>query len=169
MIRELRLTDAERMLACLLDESVTFHMPIRNSHPTIEKCRAFVEQSHEDKLNKHFAIVDESDRWIGTVSLKNIENKEAEYAIITCAEAHGKGYAKQATIDILRYGFEQLGLNKIYLYVAVSNVRANKFYQKFGFRFDRCDPKSMVINGNEEDINWYYLLKADLDKYVQKI
>ena len=164
MIRELLEKDAQRMCNCLNDETVTFHMPIRGRNNSLESCLNFIKSSKNDLNNKHFAIIDEKDNWTGTVSLKNIdsEKKEAEYAIITCAEAHGKGFAKEATTDVLRYGFEVLGLNKIYLYVAVSNVRANKFYNKYGFRFDRVEKESMLINGKMEDINWYYLAKEDL-------
>ena len=169
MIRNLSPKDVTRMVACLNDESVTFHMPIRRRKIDEESCLNFVKASLEDKYNKNFAIVDKDDNWMGTVSLKNIdyEKKEAEYAIITCNEAHGKGYAQQATKEILFYGFKELGLDKIYLYVAVINERANKFYKHFGFRFDRTDKELIEINGKKEDINWYYLLKEDEEKYVQ--
>ena len=169
MIRPLLEKDAERMSICLNDDSVTFFMPIRNRKITKDSCINFIKSSKDDKTNKNFAIVDEGDNWIGTISLKNIDydNKEAEYAIITSNEAHGKGYAQIATKEILSYAFKTLGLNKVYLYVAVINERANKFYNKFGFKFDRVDKELIEINGKKEDINWYYLLKEDEDKYVQ--
>ena len=68
--------------------------------------------------------------------MKNINkvDKNAEYAIVTRADAHGKGYARTASEEILKIAFEVLGLERVYLYVSVENIAANKFYQKFGFK-----------------------------------
>ena len=45
----------------------------------------------------------------------------------------GKGYAKEASIAIINYAFEELGLNKVNLGVIDSNDVAVKLYEKIGF------------------------------------
>jgi RimJ/RimL family protein N-acetyltransferase len=45
----------------------------------------------------------------------------------------GKGYAKEASIAIINYAFEQLGLNKVNLGVIDSNNVAVKLYEIIGF------------------------------------
>ena len=47
----------------------------------------------------HMEIVDETDEYLGTISLRDIdlENMTAEYDITTRTKAHGKGFAFRAT------------------------------------------------------------------------
>lgn len=41
---------------------------------TLEKVKKFIENSFNEE-NKHFAIVNSSDEYLGTISLKNIPQK----------------------------------------------------------------------------------------------
>jgi len=73
---------------------------------------------------------------IGILSLKNINliNRDAELAIYIGADnAKGKGFSKEATLLILNFAFNNLGLNRIYLKVLETNHIANKLYKKCGF------------------------------------
>ena len=164
-MRELQLKDAKRMMDCLNDKSITETMRIRSHTFTLEECENFIKKSLVDIKNKNFAIVDENDNWVGTVSLKDIDEEEAEYAIITCQEAHGKGYAQKATKEILRYAFNELHLNKVFLYASTKNVRANKFYQKFGWIFDHLEKEGLHLQDEIHDVNWYYITKEDKELY----
>ena len=72
----------------------------------------FIDNSMSE-TNVNYAIVDDNDEYMGTISLKNIdlENKKAEYAICIRNCAMGKGFSKMATDEILRIAFEELDLN----------------------------------------------------------
>ena len=161
MMRKLELKDAPKMMETLNDKDVTNTMRVSLRSFSLEDCEQYILKSQKDNINIDFAITDEKDNWVGTVSLKdiNFDKKEAEYAIITSKEVHGKGYSQKATKEILKYAFETLKLDKVYLYVSVNNIRANKFYQKFGFIFDRCEKNGLKIGDTYHDINWYYALK----------
>jgi len=97
----------------------------------------FVENAQNKENNLHLAIVNEEDEYLGTVSLKEIDyiNSRAEYAISLRKEAQGTGAALFATDEILKIAFNELGLNKVYLYVLSDNIRANKFSFKIFFKF----------------------------------
>ena len=168
IIRPLKEKDAKAMCECLNDDNVNHFMNIHSLSFNEQSCLKFIKESQSDKENLNYAIIDEDDNWVGTISLKHIDykKKEAEYAIITATKVHGKGIAKLASKEILKVAFLELGLEKVYLYLSTKNERANKFYQKFGFNFDRCDKASMEINGELQDINWYYILKGEVEKYV---
>lgn len=166
MIRKLEMRDLEPMYEWMHDESVTANLQTDFAHFTKEKVEKFIRDAMEqdnDSENVHYAIVDENDEYMGTISLKNINTKDknAEYAIVTRKIAHGRGYAKQATKDIIRVGFEELGLEKIYLYVSVQNIAANKFYKKCGFVEEGIFRKHLMIQGKLEDICWYSILKNE--------
>ena len=81
----------------------------------------------------------EEEKLIGITILKNINliHRKAEFAIlIGDKEERGKGYSKLATLETLRFGFYQLGLNRIYLYVQQNNKVAIKLYEKIGFTIE---------------------------------
>lgn len=160
-MRKLELKDAKKMMETLNDKSVTNTMRISLRSFSLDECKDYILNSNKDDKNIDFAITDENDNWVGTVSLKNIDHskKEAEYAIITSKDVHGKGYSQKATKEILEYAFNELKLDKVYLYVSVNNIRANKFYQKVGFIFDRCETNGLKLGNEYQDINWYYALR----------
>ena len=160
-MRKLELKDANKMMETLNDKSVTSTMRISLRSFSLDECKSYILNSNKDNKNIDFAITDESDNWVGTISLKNIDysKKEAEYAIITSKDVHGKGYSQKATKEILEYAFNELKLDKVYLYVSVNNIRANKFYQKVGFIFDRCEKSGLKLGNEYQDINWYYALR----------
>lgn len=162
MLRELKECDAALMLDCLKDKDVNQYMNIDGSQMTIEDCKSFIRNSQKDFSSKHFAIVDNQNQWVGTISLKNIDlkTKASEYAIITSKEVHGKGIAFQATKEIIDYGFNVLNLNRIYLNVVQENIRANKFYLKCGFQFEGTFHQAIYIKNKIYNLNWYAILKG---------
>ena len=166
MIRKLRMEDAPAMYEWMHDESVVKNLQADFMSFGMEKVQSFIEENSEPDLsstNVNYAIVDVDDNYVGTISLKNIDhkNKNAEYAIVTSAKAHGKGYAKKASMDILKVAFDDIGLERVYLYVSTENVAANKFYQKMHFVEEGVFRKHLMINGELRDIRWYSILKED--------
>lgn len=166
MIRTLEMKDLPFMYEWMHDKNITTYLQADFEHFTEERVASFIqsamEQTYEGE-NLHYAIVDENDQYMGTVSLKNINRKDknAEYAIVTRSIAHGRGYAKTATRDILAVAFGELKLQKVYLYVSVKNVCANKFYHKCGFVEEGIFRKHLLIDEILEDIRWFSMLREE--------
>jgi len=163
-LRKLEAKDAPFMLEWMHDNDVTQNLGTDFSSKTIEDAEAFIESANDSETgNLHRACVDENDMYLGTVSLKaiNRENNNAEYAICFRSCAHGSGASRAATEEILRIGFEELKLEKIYLYLYGSNERANRFYQKAGFVFEGRLRKHTMHKGVLEDVLWYGILREE--------
>ena len=159
-IRELQIKDASEMLDCLNDKDNVRFMMIKSKTFTIDDCYNFINNACKDSSSKHFAIVDEGDNWVGTISLKNIDynNKKAEYAIISSSKVHGKGYASKATDELVNYAFNELGLHKIFLNVRPDNIRAVEFYKKKGFEYVGRSVDSLYQNESYFDLLWFELI-----------
>lgn len=149
-VRKLETKDAPFMLEWMHDEQVVKNMQVDFMNKTLADCEAFIRR--KESSNIHLAITDENDMYIGTVSLKNIENGQAEFAIAIRRSAMGKGYSKYGMSEILRMGFNELGLERIYWYVSLENKRAIRFYDKNGYK--RTDAASLNIMEDQAYI-WY--------------
>jgi phosphoglycolate phosphatase len=93
------------------------------------------EKDYKDKNNISYAILDEKQEFIGIVELFNIswKNRRAELSIAIRPSMRGKGYGYEAIKKILDIGFEDHGMNRIWLRVLETNKKAIKFYKKIGF------------------------------------
>jgi diamine N-acetyltransferase len=122
----------------------------------------FIKNSCTDK-NINLAIVDDTDEYMGTISLKNINSidKNGEYAIVLREKAIGTGLAKRATEEVLKIAFLKLDLEKVYLNVYSKNVRAINFYKKIGFKFEGEFKKHVYVNHEFNDLMWFAILKEE--------
>lgn len=100
---------------------------------TLESELQWIRKVINNADEKRFAIlVDE--KYIGNIYLTNINNGRARYHIfIGNKDFWGKGVAKKASLQIIKFGFEKLGLNEIELKVKPSNERALRLYYSLGF------------------------------------
>lgn len=163
-LRNLEEKDAPGMLEWMTDPAIAQFFRFDAASMTLERCKAFIAGAGEKATCRHFAIVNGDDEYLGTISLKDIENGSAEYAISTRACAHGTGAAMSATLQILGIAFEELGLDRVYLNVLADNGRANGFYRKAGFRFTRKEKNALEIWGNMKDLNWYEVRRENYDR-----
>lgn len=131
-LRELKMKDAEFMLEWMHDKDVVQHLQADFASKTLADCQAFIENSKNHSESLNLAIVDDQDEYMGTVSLKHIDNmeKSAEFAITMRKKAMGAGFSKYGMEEILRIGLEELGLKAIFWCVSVENQRAIRFYNK---------------------------------------
>lgn len=161
-IRKLEKKDTIRMVEWMHDETVTCYLAQNFAEKTLRDCENFIESSNADEtLNVHRAICDDEDTYLGTVSLKHIDrtNQNAEYAISMHMDSIGTGASAFGTKEILKYAFDELMLEKVYLNVIPANIRAKKFYKKMGFELEGIAKKHICIKGKLEDLEWYGYLK----------
>lgn len=163
-LRTLELKDAPLMLEWMHDLSVVEFLQTDFTSMTLEDCILFIKKSKMPSKDFHRAVVDENDVYMGTVSLKNIHNGTAEFAITVRKTAMGQGYSQYGMERILRIGWEELRLDFIYWCVAPKNRRAVRFYDKHGYsRF--CVSPSGAVQGNACVFIEGYS-EAQIEKYI---
>lgn len=171
LLRELKEKDAPLMLEWMHDPDIQKGFKKHFLDSTIEDAAEFCKKSKvpeniKDGDTLHFAIVDDSDEYLGTISLKDIdlENRTAEYAITLRKKAQGRGIAKMATKMILQKAFDEYGLNRVYLSVLADNDAAIRLYEKCGFIYEGEFRNHFYINGKYVNWKWYGILKDDYEK-----
>jgi len=92
---------------------------------------------------------------IGNCGLHFIEqvNNAAEFGImIGEKEFWNKGLGREAAKLTLKHGFENLNLNRIYLYVFETNPRAQRSYEAVGFIKEGVQRQGIYKNGRYIDV-----------------
>ena len=125
--------------------------------------RAWIEALSKDPTQTVFGlVVKEDQRLIGTVGLVHIQAAErsAELGISIGEVAYWeRGYGREVVALMVRYGFEELNLNRIGLQVYGDNWRAIRCYQKAGFVHEGCLTQAAYRNGRYQDVYLFAILR----------
>lgn len=73
--------------------------------------------------------------WVGIGNLDCISGEKEIYYLIG-KQFQGKGYAFEAAREIIKYGFTNLGLNRIVAKVNPKNIASKRIIEKLGFNFE---------------------------------
>ena len=161
-LRELKREDAPLMLEWMHDERVVGNLRENFAVKTIGDCQEFIAASVSES-DIHLAIASDSDEYMGTVSLKHIEDGSAEFAIVVRSDAMRRGYAWFGMEAIIEKAFNELGLESVYWCVSRNNTRAVRFYDKHNFH-EVVDIPKRVLKRYEgvDNLKWYSILKGDI-------
>lgn len=105
-----------------------------------------------------------TNEFLGTVSLFDIskQHQKAEFGIaIHNPENYGKGYGTDTTRVMLWVAFHILGLNTIFLPTLASNKRAQRAYEKAGFKSAGVLRQSAYMLGKFHDFVIMDVTKED--------
>jgi [ribosomal protein S5]-alanine N-acetyltransferase len=111
-----------------------------------------------------FAITSKTDReFCGVIEIREIdrEHAQAELSFWLAPEAWGQGYMSEALQPIIRYGFEDLDLNRLYAYHMVRNLGSGKVLQKNGFELEGVLRQRVRKWGVFEDVKLWAMLHGD--------
>lgn len=126
--------------------------------------REWFQGNYKDDREIVLAItLKENDKHLGNIGLHAIQwkDRQAELGImIGEREEWDKGYGAEAIGLMLEYGFERLGLHRIYLRVYGHNPRAQRCYEKAGFRREGVMRESVFSEGRY----WDTLFMGILDR-----
>ena len=110
-------------------------------------------------------IIDKKDdRPLGSVDIKDIDHThhKGEYGIFIGEEAaRGRGIGTEAAKLMIQYGFEKLGLHRIYLRALAGNKQAIRSYEKAGFEQEGYLKDDVCINGKFVDIVWMAIVNKE--------
>lgn len=139
-LRAIERTDIPNFVRWLNDREVTENLLINSPLSRAMEERWFERQLEiPPEAGQTMAIeVLKNDQWlhVGNTGLHEVEsvNRAAEFGIFIGEKAYwNQGFGREATRLTLKHGFEDLNLNRIYLYVYETNPRAIKAYEAAGF------------------------------------
>jgi RimJ/RimL family protein N-acetyltransferase len=145
--------------------NIEFGVLIDRVHPTtVQERKDWFSAISKDKTALTFAIVlNESNNHIGNLGLINIDyrSRRGQLWIYLENQNTGKGLGIEALDLILEYAFQYLNLNRVFLYVVSTNVRALSFYKKCGFKVEGTFRQHIYLKNKYIDAIWLGILKEE--------
>ncbi|RUS96530.1 hypothetical protein DSM106972_087170 [Dulcicalothrix desertica PCC 7102] len=89
------------------------------------------------------------------------EHSQAELSFWLAVGVWGQGYMSEALKPLLRFGFEDLGLNTLYAYHMIKNPGSGKVLQKNGFVQEGILRQRVRKWGVFEDVKLWAILRKD--------
>ena len=136
---------------------------LRIPHPyTDEHFRCFLNHM-QGEAEPNFAITLRSDgRLIGGIGLRiERDHQRAELGYWLGVPYWGQGYATEAGLAALRYGFEDLKLHRIFASHFEHNPTSGKVLRKLGMRHEGCQRQHILKWDRFVDSELYGILREE--------
>lgn len=174
LLRPFQLSDAndvQRLAGDFEIADTTLFIP----HPYINGVAEEWITTHEQnfKIGKEFIFaitLHNTKELIGSIGLTvNREHKKAELGYWIGKPFWNKGYATEAAEAMLKFGFEDLGLERIHANYFARNTASGKVMEKLGMQHEGTLRKDIKKWGKFEDIKIFGILKSEYQsKYADK-
>jgi ribosomal-protein-alanine N-acetyltransferase len=140
---------------------------LRIPHPYSEAdARDFIAATKEDLSTSNelrlAIIVRESDGLCGGVGLRiEGDHRRAELGYWIGVPYWGNGYATEAATAMVNYGFDKLGLHRIFAGHVANNLASARVLQKIGMRHEGCLQGHILKWGEFLDLELYGMLRPN--------
>lgn len=156
MLRPLNLTHCTTEYVAWMNNHEVFRYLETGGNYKIEDLRKYLESVEANDSMLFWAIhLIDSGKHIGNIKIDPVNNRHGlgEYGIMMGdSDEWGKGYAKEASLVVIDYCFNKVGLRKITLGVIEQNIAAVKLYKKIGFQVEGIYKKHGIYDGEYRDV-----------------
>ena len=145
ILRPLEISDAQAMFDMNKNPEVHKYLwqtPEKNIGESIKVIKYVQEQYKENKIGRFATILKETNEFIGWTGIKFVNDQTEngntnfyDYGYRLDEKFWNKGYATEASIAWLDYGFNQMKIEKMNAYTHFENGASNHILQKVGFNF----------------------------------
>ena len=166
ILRQMRMRDAEDLFAYAQDPEVSRHV-LWDAHRSIRDSRQFLRaaiRQYRRGLPGSFAItLRDSGRMIGTIGFMwiNMDYKSAEVGYSLSRSYWNRGIMTEALREVVRFGFEKLGLNRIEAQHETSNPASGKVMAHVGMQYEGTLRQRIKNKGCYVDVALYAILRGD--------
>ena len=111
-------------------------------------------------------ILRETGQHVGEVTLfvQNAKQQTGEIGFVFHPDFHGRGFAAEASIELLRLGFEELGMHRIIGRLDARNTGSANLLRRLGLRQEAHFVKNEFLKGEWTDELVFALLAEEWDK-----
>jgi len=170
-LKELEIKDAEHIFKAIDSQReylgkwlpfVEFTKSVKDSLDYVDSVVTMPEECKEWQ----FAVFC-GDDFAGLAGFKGTDrlNRKSEIGYWLCEKFQNRGIMTDSVNTLIKFGFSELGLNRIQIKCAPENVKSNKIPQRLGFTLEGIERASeFVKEGVFRDANVWSLLKKEASR-----
>jgi len=167
ILRRFTYEDSDSMLRNWVSDEEVQDMYGEPAYKTPEAVKGLLDKyilGYTEDCALRWAVIEkESSECIGQAAYflvdKNNHFAEIEYCIGRAFQ--GKGYATEATLAIISYGFDEVHLHKVQICVRPSNIPSRKVISKCGFTYNGTLPEYFYRGGRYEDRMFFSITEEE--------
>lgn len=166
LLREFTERDAQNIFEYASDPEVIFFMPW-DKHETLEDTNEYLSKSkvafqNSDNIDLGIELKSEN-KLIGAISVRNWNNINscADVGYIVARKHWGKGIAAEALKAVIKFGFEDLHVNRIEAHCDENNLASFRVMEKVGMKYEGTHRQKIFIKGKFISIRFYSILKSE--------
>ena len=169
ILKELELSDAEYIFKTIDSQReylgewlpfVEFTKSVKDSLDYVNSVVTMPEECKEWQFAVFFG-----DDFAGLAGFKGTDrlNRKSEIGYWLKEDFQHRGIMTESVRALIKFGFSELGLNRIQIKCAPDNVKSNKIPQRLGFHLEGIERDSeFVKEGVFRDANVWSLIKKDV-------
>jgi len=149
-LRKTLIKDAKKSTKWLNDESVNMYLSTKRKITIKERGKFLREHLNAPSERTFSIIVIDSNKYIGNIYLYNINktNHVAEIGVFIGEKSYlRKGFSTEAINLVTDFGFQELGLIRIYAKIIKENIPSILCFNKCGFQLEKN-----YLSSNQETI-----------------
>lgn len=158
IVRKFVPSDHDDLADILSDVEVTYFEPYETF--TREAC---VQESINFSISNEFYAVVLKNKVIGKIYFSDKGYGSYEIGYTFNKKYHGKGYASESIMGMLRYAFSSLGVRRIFAEIDTRNEKSIKLVERVGMRKE-AEHKELFPRKEENDVYNDFYVYAILKK-----
>jgi RimJ/RimL family protein N-acetyltransferase len=165
-LRAIEPDDRERAQVWLSDPEVTYYLTMR--YPLAEQDPVWLADPQPGGFANgvHLAIETRDGTHIGGVNLHDVqpEDRKASLGVIVGEKScWSNGYGGDAITTLLRFGFHEMNLHRVWLGVLDGHKGAVRCYEKCGFQHESRRRQQVFKHGRYWDVLMMGILRHEFD------
>ena len=166
ILRKVHMMDAADMYAYGSNEEVS-EFVTWDTHQSLADTKEFIHfivNNYENKQVAPWGIECKKNRkFIGTIDFVSWDprHKVAEIGYVLSKEYWGEGYMTEAAKEVVKFGFENMDLERIQARCLVENTGSARVMEKIGMTFEGISRKVTFTKGKHQDLKIYSILRHD--------
>ena len=141
-------------------------------HPyPVDEAKRYIAKKQAERdagLSYAYVIVEKKEgRFCGIVEVRDIDREHSvgELSFWLTVEVWGQGYMSEVVGAVVRYGFEDLQLNRLYAYHMLRNHASGRVLERNGFKKEGLLRQCVQKWGQFEDVALCALLRQEWQGY----
>ena len=173
ILRKMRVEDCGDMYEYSKRQDVTEFL-LWSPHPNrvhTKKYLEYIRTRYDDGEFYDWAIELRSEnKMIGTCGFTSFDfaNKSAEVGYVINPAYQKRGYAPEALLEVMMFGFLELNIHRIEAKYMDGNEASRKVRDKLGMKYEGCARSSMFVKGQYRSIHTCAILSDEfINRYIK--